>query len=333
MTLTILALVGLILMLFIIRRVGLREVFHCLSQISPAQITVLFLLRLANWMMRTLCWQLIISANGRRFSFFSLFSARMAGHAVSQLTPASQIGSEATRLLLASSAGKKVSFCSIVIDKSLELLTVTGLAILTLPFLFHYIRLPWSLQLSLLLPVVGLFTFSLLLLVRQRKGLFTGLISLAESLRFPPAILNRYRERFSQTDELISAFYTQHRRRFLLVMGLYSGLVALWVWEVQLSLIYLKLSDVSLLESTLITLAANLIFILSFVPGSLGIYEASFIGIFSLFSRPARAALSLVIIHRVLGLLLSVFGLLAFIKPRGGTVAVNADPTEPNCLD
>jgi len=333
LTLYLLALAGLMLMVYIIKRIGIEAIIFSLRQITLGQFFILFGLRLAYWLLRSLCWYVVFSAHSRQFTFWDLFTARMAGHAISQLTPTSQIGSEATRMMMVASAGRKISLSSIIIDKSIELLTVTGFTLLTLPILFQRISLPLTLQSALLLPVVFFFSMAIFLMFRQKKGLFNGFLALAAKLHIRSAFLEKNREKIKQTDQLITQFYTDHRHRFLLTTLLYSFLLILWVSDFLLNIIFLDLPGVTILESALVTLGGNLIFILSFVPGSLGIYEATYIGLFSLFGRPAQVAFSLVFMRRVLALLLSVFGLLPFIRPHRRNQIAGPGSNRSGCQD
>lgn len=314
--LRLLTLSGVALMVYLVYRIGLDQIVSSLRQITVGQFIILFLLRLAYWLLRTLCWFVVFRTNSRQFSFFTFFSARMAGHAVSQLTPTSQIGSEATRMMMIAPAGKKNSLSSIIIDKSIEMFTATGFTLLALLIVLQRLRLPRLIQLTLLLPTAFFFVLALVLLLRQKKGLLTDLIALAGKLHIRPAFIDKYQAKIAETDSLISGFYNGHRRRFLLVVFLYSLLLALWVAEVHLNMIFLNLPNVSLLESSLVTLTSNITFLLALIPGSLGVYEATYIGVFSLFHRPASAAFSLVLMRRILALLMTVFGLTALIKPR-----------------
>lgn len=319
-TLTLLTVAGVLLMVFIVSRIGVSSIIASLRQVSLQQFLVLFLLRLAYWMLRTLCWQLIYCANCREFGFLTFFSARMAGHAVSQLTPTSQIGSEATRMMMVSSPGRKLSLSSIIIDKTIEMFTATGFTLLALIILVQRIQLPRMIQMVLLIPTAFFFILALVLILRQKKGLLTEIISLFSRLHVRPSFLEKNREKIAQTDQLISGFYNGHRRRFLLVVFLYSLLLALWITEVHLNMVFLNLPHVTLLESALVTLTGNITFLLAIIPGSLGVYEATYIGIFSLLGRPAEAAFSLVLMRRILALIMAGLGLLGFLVPRRSVV-------------
>jgi len=330
LTLTLLTVAGVLLMGFIVSRIGISAIIDSLRQVSIRQFIILFLLRLAYWMLRTLCWQIVYCANCKEYGFLTFFSARMAGHAVSQLTPTSQIGSEATRMMMVSAPGRKLSLSSLIIDKTIEMLTATGFTLLALIILVQSIPLPRIIQMTLLIPTALFFLLALVLILRQKKGLLTGILALASKLHIRPAFFERNREKIIQTDKLISGFYNGHRRRFLLVVFLYSLLLALWVTEVHLNMIFLNLPNVTLLESALVTLTGNITFLLAIIPGSLGVYEATYIGIFSLLGRPAKAAFSLVFMRRILALIMAALGLFGFLTPRRSAGPVEK-PADEQC--
>lgn len=328
--LAILTLTGLLLLGYIIYRIGFSAIINSVRQISIQQFMILFTLRLLYWMLRTLCWKIIFCTNCKKYGFITFFAARMAGHAVSQLTPTSQIGSEATRLMLVSPAGRKLSLSSIIIDKSIEMLTATGFTLLALFLLLQRINLPRLIQLSLLIPTGILFILALFILSRQKKGLLRQLLTLADRLHIRPAFIEKNRAKIMETDNLISGFYRDHPLRFLLVVFLYSILLSLWVVEVHLNMVFLNLPGVTLLESALITLTGNITFLLAVIPGSLGVYEATYIGIFALFGRPAQAAFSLVLMRRILALIMAFLGLFGFLLPKPSEVPAEK-PSNETC--
>jgi len=77
-------------------------------------------LRLLYWILRSLSWKVILEKYDPKISLFHLFMIRMYGHAVSQLTPTAQLGSEATRIFMTHSFSKKVNITSVIVDKTLN---------------------------------------------------------------------------------------------------------------------------------------------------------------------------------------------------------------------
>ncbi len=80
-------------------------------------------------------------------------------------------------------------------------------------------------------------------------------------------------------------------------------------------MVFIGVTDISFIDSFLITVLGNLAFIFPFIPGSLGIYEATYIGLFALLGMGAGVALTLVLIRRIIALLLAGLVLLGMLKP------------------
>jgi len=97
--LTLSWILGLGLFAFIIASTGKSRIWDSLKQLSWRSLALLFVLRLVYWLMRTYYWKIILNSYGERPSFANLFGARLAGHALSYLTPSSHFGGEAVRAL------------------------------------------------------------------------------------------------------------------------------------------------------------------------------------------------------------------------------------------
>jgi len=309
------ALAGILIFGFIIYKIGPAEIWQYITKISVYNFLILVGLRILYWFLRTINWKVVLEAYEGKTSLLHLYIARMSGHAVSQLTPTAQVGSEATRIFMANCSSGKVCVASVIVDKTIEFLATVFFTIVGVVSIFFRIHLSGKLKAIFIGGVVISTLLLLFIISKQKKGLLGWVTDIIGKLRIRFKFLEKNREKIKETDEHISEFYRSHRGAFLKVFLLYSLLIMLWAAEIHLGLIFIGVADISFVDSFLITVLGNLAFIFPFIPGSLGIYEATYIGLFALLGRDAGAALTLVLIRRIIALLLAGIGLLGMLKP------------------
>jgi uncharacterized membrane protein YbhN (UPF0104 family) len=91
--------------------------------------------------------------------------------------------------------------------------------------------------------------------------------------------------------------------------------------EIHLTLLFIGASNISILDSFVIVTLGSISFSFPIVPASIGIYEATYVGIFALLRLGTDMGLTLVLIRRVIALLWAGIGLL-------GMIIVNQDRQE-----
>lgn len=309
------AIVGILIFAFIVYKIGPEEIWQNIKKISVYNFLILVGLRVLYWLLRTINWKVVFEAYEGKTSLLHLYTARMSGHAVSQLTPTAQVGSEATRILMANCSSKRVAIASVIVDKTIEFLATVCFTIIGVIAVFFRIPLPGKLKTIL---IGGVTIASLLIfffISKQKKGLLSWVLDIFGKLRIRFKFLEKNREKIRETDEHISEFYRSHRGAFLKTFLLYSLLIMLWATEIHLGLVFIGVQNISFIDSFIITVLGNLAFMFPFIPGSLGVYEITYIGLFALLSMSAGAAITLVLIRRIIALLLAGFGLLGILKP------------------
>lgn len=307
------ALIGILIFAFLIYKIGPAEIWRNISRISLTNFLILIGLRILYWFLRTINWKVILDAFEGKTSLLNLFIARMSGHAVSQLTPTAQVGSEATRTFMAKCSSRKVCVASVIVDKTTEFFSVVSFTIIGVVAIFFRIALPPKLKTIFIGGVVLASLLLFFFFYKQKKGLLGWLLNIVQKLRIRSKLVEKHKDKIEETDEHISSFYRNHRGAFLKAFLLYSLLIMLWVTEIHLGLLFIGVTDVSFVDSFLVTVLGNLAFVFPIVPGSLGIYEATYIGLFALLGMRAGSALTLVLIRRMMALLLAGFGLLGML--------------------
>ena len=96
---TIAFLLGLGLLVFVIKKVGLQPLFDALLRIGFGFFFVLAISG-SRHVLRTIAMSLAVPAEHRRFNFFQAFAARLGGEAISFLTFTGPLLGEATKVAL-----------------------------------------------------------------------------------------------------------------------------------------------------------------------------------------------------------------------------------------
>lgn len=310
------ALLGILIFVFIVYEIGIPRIWENIKKITWQNFLILIVLRLLYWILRTINWKVILEQYEANTSLFHIFYARLCSHAVNQLTPSAQVGGEAARIYIVNCSSKRISLASVIVDKTIEFLTVIVFTIIGVAIAI--IRIPMSGKIKTLF--IGFAAAGLLLLLfllsKQKKGLFEWFIELMAKMKIKFKFLEKNREKMKETDVHISDFYRNHRGAFLGVFLLYSLLILLWAAEIHLTLIFIGATNISFLDSFLITVLGNLAFLFPLIPGSLGIYEATYVALFALLGKGTALGFTLVLIRRVIALIWAGIGLIAMLKSK-----------------
>jgi uncharacterized protein (TIRG00374 family) len=310
------ALLGILIFVFIVYEIGLLRIWENIKKITWQNFLILMLLRLLYWILRTINWKVILEQYKTNNSLFHMFYARICSHAVNQLTPSAQVGGEAARIYIVNCPSKRISLASVIVDKTIEFLTVIVFTIVGVAIAITRIPMPGKIKTLF----IGFTAVALLLLLfvlsKQKKGLLEWFIKLMAKMKIKFKFLEKNREKIKETDEHISDFYRNHRKAFLGVFLLYSLLIMLWTAEIHLTLIFIGATNISFLDSFLITVLGNLAFLFPLIPGSLGIYEATYVALFALLGKGTALGFTLVLIRRVIALIWAGVGLIAMLKSK-----------------
>lgn len=307
---------GIIVFAFIIYKIGPKQIWENIQQVSLKNFLILIIVRIVYWLLRTYCWKVVLDEYEGKSAFYPLFVARMVGHAVSQLSPTAQVGSEATRIFMVKDKNRRISVASVIIDKTIESITVVFFTIIGVATVLMRIKLSTNIKVVMIGGVTLATIFVALLFFKQKEGILTWIADALAKIKIRPKILVKNRDKFKEVDEHISEFYQHHRMAFLNVSLLYSLLIAVWVIEIYLTVVFLGVTDISLIDCFLVTTLGNLAFLFPFIPGSLGVYEATYIVLFALIGRSSHVAFTLVLIRRLIATLLASLGILGVFEKR-----------------
>lgn len=304
------------LFVYLIVRTGPKEILTALGRLTLPEIAALLGLRLVYWTVRTMNWRAILGYScGERVSFLDVFGARIAGYAVSYLTPAGNIGGETVRVFMLDRVRREKSLASVVVDKTVEFLAGLFTVALAVLFLITEFALPRIQKLELFAAVAVILLVLIFLVIKQKQGLFAWALGLLGKVGIRVPFLESRRERILEADAHISEFYARHKKLFLVIFLSYFGQAWLWAAEIYFTFLFLGGYTPSLFKCFLVVTLGSFYTFLP-VPGSMGVYELTYVSLFALLRIEMSAGISVILLRRVIGLLWAGIGLLPLVKAR-----------------
>ncbi|MEJ7615675.1 MAG: ABC transporter permease [Pyrinomonadaceae bacterium] len=309
-------LLGLALLAFVIKQVGVQPIFDALLRIGFGFPVVLAIGGLRH-SFRTIAMSIAVPEQHRRFHFLQVFSARLGGEAISFLTFTGPLLGEATKVAL---LRKRVPLAygvpALIIDNllynlSVALFVLSGavvmLAVYPLPSLIFYllVGIAFTAACSLLTAVV--------LISRRVMPLSTLLSSLARLGLNRRMIVSR-RKQVRRIESNVYDFYRTRRKSFLAMLAFGFLAHAASVAEVYVTL---KLLDFNApiqaayaIES--LTKVINLVF--GFVPATIGVYEGGTEVILRTMGFAAATGVTLALVRKAGLMFWTGIGLLILIR-------------------
>ena len=293
---------GLLLLGYLVGKMGMGEVLHHLAIVKwsfPVVLLVALLWHLSN----SLAWSFAFPAGAFKPPFSSLLRAKLAGDAVSQLTPLANLGGEPLKAyLLKGLAPTSLSLAAVVVNKTTQIFT--GLVFSSLGFLMvvFYWDLPHALPrsvelgLGLILMASGLASWAL---YHQQHHLFTSLLVLIRRLGIKTDWIESKMAKAQRIDRHIGDFYHHHKVRLAAVAGCHAVGWLLGTCETYIILQALGVDidfAVALLLTSLSVCINSLFF---FMPSNIGVLEGSQVFLFITLGLNPAAGLSMGIVKRL----------------------------------
>ncbi len=267
---------GLTLLCFLIQKFGAEELLGALRQIGWKIIYILMIPPL--WLaIQTAAWKLTVAETGDHITFGQLFKIKMGGDAFNTLTPLGFIGGDPVRFaLLKQKMPGSLSAASIVLDRTMQILAVVTLLIISLIPAAFVLSLPTAWQILFPIMTVGIASLLYFFIHHQQKGLFERLFLKLHKLGIKKNKIESLLEHLRSTDESISQFYRHNPRRFLTVYACHFMGRVLGVVEIFLIAFLLKinLSWMGALFMASLAVLVNILF--TFIPGSMGVLEGAY---------------------------------------------------------
>jgi uncharacterized protein (TIRG00374 family) len=283
---------GLVVLAFLVARVGLESVMSVLS-------------RLAWWQLLLVCvpYGLIMAVDtlGWRYAFIGtappylrMLAARTAGEAVNIVTAFGSVGGEAVKVwLLRPAVPYDESVPSVVIAKTTS--TIAQALLLLLGVLLAVTMV--SVDEDVIWAMLGLLAVEILLVGGFVVTQVAGLVRRAGRLLAWSGLI-KDASAAEQLDARLRGFYRQNWRRFLLSVSFHFGGWLLGVLETLVMLYVLSVPVGVGTAAVIEALGSGVRFATFLVPGSLGVLEGANTGVFGALGLGASAGLAFSLVRR-----------------------------------
>jgi uncharacterized protein (TIRG00374 family) len=317
---------GIALFGYLIIKTGPREILKALGRLNLPEIAALMGLRFLYWLIRALNWRALLIASGERVPFRDVLGARIAGYAVSYLTPAGNIGGETVRIFCLDSVNRNKVLATVVVDKTVEFLAGLSTIALAVVFLITEFALPRRQRIELFAAIAVLLLVLIFLVLKQKQGLFTWALDTLRKIKIRIPFFENRRDKILETDAHISDFYGRNRGLFLALFASYFAQAWLWAAEIYLTFLFLGGYVPTFFKCFLIVTLGSFYSFLP-VPGSVGVYELTYVSLFALLRIEMPAGMAVILIRRFVGLIWAGIGLVPLVRKKSAKPLSGPEPT------
>ncbi len=318
---------GIALFVGMILNTGLSSIWQTLKQFSVFYFLIFVALSTLNFTLYNLRWWLILRRllHGKHNvhpgtaaippidtakvpAFFRLFLHRMAGFALSYITPAAQTGGEPLRILLLHQEGISASDAtsSVIIDKGLEFASL--FAFIGIGFAMALIdgslapgtKAVFGMALVVFMGLIFWFYYSSI----KNIGFFSSFLKFLRLHRFKK--VEDALKKIMEVEVQMSNFYKKNGRLFLLLILISTLITGFLLLEHYLVAGFMGV-HLTFFQTFLVSTIPYIAFMLP-LPGGLGILESSHAAMFALLGIQINAVV-LVLIIRIRDLIFVFIGL------------------------
>ncbi len=300
---------GTCLLIWLIYHVGPSLILNYLSLLGWKFIPFLAVSFL-TYILFTWSWDTFLKGHHYQMNFWKLFMLKATGEAVNTMNPLGFGGGDPVRILLMKKhIPVAESTASVVIDRTLNSIAMVVFMLAGILIAFIEFDLPLSLQIGFPLSLVFMFWMTYYWYKRQHDGVFQFLVEILIKFKIKKHWPKETLEKLKEIDRYITEFYQHNKKGFYLAFCLQFICRILGVLEIYGAAYFLNtpLSWVSAYLLASITVIINLIFV--FIPGSVGVMEGAYAGIFLLVHQNPAVGTSIGILRRIRMLLWSAIGL------------------------
>lgn len=302
---------GVVLFVFLVRRLGAGEVWSNLRLIGWG-----FLLVLAqegvSYLLNTLGWRYAFAPPRPAIPFRSLVAARMGGEAINNLTPTATIGGEVVRArMLEGLCDPHAAWASVAVAKLSQTAAQMIFVLVGLIVLVRDVPLPEGFRRGLFIGLAAITTGLLLGIALQRRGMFGGAARLAGRLGLQ--VPERVHAQVAQLDREIARLYRAPWSFAASVAG-FLGAWCMGAVEVYIIMTCLQLAPTWGLAFTVEVLSVAIDALFFFVPAKAGVQEGGKALIFGLLGLDPAKGLVLGIVRRLRELTWSSVGLVVLAR-------------------
>jgi putative membrane protein len=303
---------GLVLFVVLLWRMGPRIVLDNVRLVGWG-IGVIVLQEILAYAANTFGWQLAFPS-GSPVPFRRLLAVRLAGDAVSHVTPTGTLGGEFVRVRLLRGAGKTPTVvASVAVAKLCQIVAQIAFIVLGLLVVAGTAPISRALYVALVGGTAVLLSLAIGFLLVQRRGFFTLLHRPLRALGLAD-MGSDLGARLERCDEEVARFYAGGPSKFLASTAAFLGGWALGVLEAGLILFFLGVPVTLRRLVAIEVLSVAIDAVIFFVPGKIGVQEGGKVLIFTLLGLDPAKGLSFGILRRIRELAWTGIGLLVFSR-------------------
>lgn len=315
----VLTVVGVLLLLYLVQRVGLRTLWSTIVQFGPWYLLTC-LIGAAGLLSQAGAWWLIMKDFFKRVPLLELFGVKIISDGFNLILPSASLGGDAMRaFLIKDRVPLSVGVPAVLFDKTIEFIAsvlflgsglLLGLLSLRLP-----VALIVPAVISLAITTVGI---SLLVFV-QKRGVTKSLMKVSAPLPAARRWVLKREEKFQALDKSLGFLYSRSNYRALLPIAVHILARCVNVLEIVaiMAVLGAPVSYVQALFIATIVTSANTAFFL--FPGQWGVQESVHVLVLQSMGFPAAVGLSLGLIRRIRKLMFVGLALVLLeIKKRTG---------------
>jgi uncharacterized membrane protein YbhN (UPF0104 family) len=307
---TTVLIIGFGILCCLIYQEGWSEIVDTLINFGFIPFIGFVLISLINFGLYSLRWQLILNHHTGKdvnLSFWRMYKHRMAGFAVSYLTPFAQIGGEPVRIgmLISDKVDSKKATSSVTLDIAIELIAyisfiVAGIVLAIISGLSSGKSLIFiGIGLVVVLTILTAFLFE----VAKGGGCISKLLSIKFFAHFK--IIKKVRSWIAQMENMMCALL--HTKKSFLFLIALLAIVAISFRVVEVFYIaYFFGVELSFAQAFLASTLPGIALLLP-VPAGLGFFEGGFSGLFVLLGIPL-SAVAFALVIRMRDIIFITFG-------------------------
>lgn len=261
----------------------------------------------------TLAWRRTLQRRPSVIHWFPLWRIKIAGEAVSALTPMNFLGGDPVRIyLLKRYYPWTEGAASVVVDRTIYSIAILLTVLVGATAAFWYIPdIPLNIRYGLPVVLTIAATFIGFVLAHQRRGLFGLCMNTVRQLRLRREFTRPTVERFEALDAVITDFYRRDRRGFWIVLGWHC--LGRFLGIVEIYLIG-TLADprFGIVEALILAGLAPIInFCFTFIPGAIGVLEGAYTAALYLLHLPSAIGVTIQVVRRIRSLIWIGLGFVA----------------------
>jgi len=300
---------GIGLLVWLIQHVGAHLILDYMKQMGWKFIPFLAV-SFITFMLFTWSWNTFLEGHHYSIKFWKLFMLKATGEAVNTINPLGFGGGDPARVfLMKKDIPLAESTASVVVDRTMNSIALVVFMIVGILIAFIEFDLPLSLQIGFPVSLLFMFWMTYYWYKRQHEGVFQFLVEFLKKVKIKKAWTPETLEKLKEIDRYITEFYKHNKKGFYLAFWLQILCRILGVLEIYLAAYFLgmEMSFVSAYLLASLTVVINIVFV--FVPGSVGVMEGAYAGVFMLTHQNPAVGTSIRILRRIRMLVWSAVGI------------------------